>query len=137
LTWAHSAQVGDLELTLRKQMEHLGTSFEEVDASPCSNDVPEWFSWTNSARRTHAARVKRSAGPTSMSCPRSPSPLISTLDIQCLESPNGTVDRQRRPARNKLPPHPSLAQIRRKLEPDPAWPRHFSTEPRIGCRLEF
>ena len=29
-----------------------------------------------------------------------------------------------------------LAQIRRKLEPDPARPRYFVTEPRIGYRFE-
>jgi two-component system, OmpR family, KDP operon response regulator KdpE len=29
-----------------------------------------------------------------------------------------------------------LAQIRRKLEPDPARPRHFITEPRMGYRFE-
>ena len=30
-----------------------------------------------------------------------------------------------------------LAQIRRKLEPDPARPRYFLTEPRMGYRFEF
>ena len=29
-----------------------------------------------------------------------------------------------------------LAQIRRKLEPDPARPRYFLTEPRMGYRFE-
>ena len=29
-----------------------------------------------------------------------------------------------------------LAQIRRKLEPDPSRPRYFLTEPRIGYRFE-
>jgi DNA-binding response OmpR family regulator len=29
-----------------------------------------------------------------------------------------------------------LAQIRRKLEPDPAQPRYFLTEPRMGYRFE-
>ena len=29
-----------------------------------------------------------------------------------------------------------LAQIRRKLEPDPSQPRYFITEPRIGYRFE-
>ncbi|HLY82073.1 MAG TPA: winged helix-turn-helix domain-containing protein, partial [Acidimicrobiales bacterium] len=29
-----------------------------------------------------------------------------------------------------------LAQIRRKLEPDPSRPRHFITEPGIGYRFE-
>ncbi len=30
-----------------------------------------------------------------------------------------------------------LAQIRRKLEPDPARPRYFITEPRMGYRFEL
>ena len=30
-----------------------------------------------------------------------------------------------------------LAQIRRKLEPDPSQPRYFITEPRIGYRFEL
>jgi two-component system KDP operon response regulator KdpE len=30
-----------------------------------------------------------------------------------------------------------MAQIRRKLEPDPARPRHFLTEPRMGYRFEI
>jgi two-component system KDP operon response regulator KdpE len=29
-----------------------------------------------------------------------------------------------------------MAQIRRKLEPDPAAPRHFITEPGMGYRFE-
>jgi two-component system KDP operon response regulator KdpE len=29
-----------------------------------------------------------------------------------------------------------LAQIRRKLEPDPAHPRYFITEPGVGYRFE-
>ena len=29
-----------------------------------------------------------------------------------------------------------LAQIRRKLEPDPSRPRYFITEPRMGYRFE-
>jgi DNA-binding response OmpR family regulator len=28
-----------------------------------------------------------------------------------------------------------MAQLRRKLETDPAWPRHLRTEPGVGYRL--
>ena len=88
-----AAQIGDLEVVPRRTVEYRGSTFEEMDVDAVLAAGRGSRSSTSWRTRTCPDPGTRSAGRTSTSCSTPGSTVISTLNIQHLESLNDVVER--------------------------------------------